>query len=136
MIIYYNIQTRKIKNRRNHGVFYSSPIVLRKRAVNITRQNYGNGLLEWTTRLTFFVLFVAYNQIPLPVNLHPALDHTVKVSSISLHEPPHIFKLSSTTDEHHVIVIATREGSLCPTHVKVLAYGTQASWEGEKSTTL
>ena len=49
---------------------------------------------------------------------------------------PHIFKISSTTDEDHVIVIATREGSLCPTHVKVLAYGTQASWEEEKSTTL
>ena len=60
---------------------------------------------------------MAYNQIHLPVNLHPALDHSVKVSSISLHEPPHIFKISSTTDEDHVIVIviATREGSLCPT---------------------
>ena len=52
--------------------------------------DYWEGLLEWTTGLTFFVLFMAYNQIPLPVNLHPALDHSVKYHVSHFTDPPHI----------------------------------------------
>jgi len=55
--------------------------------------DYWNGLLEWTTGLTFFctkVIFMAYNEIPLPVKLHPALDQSVIVSTIALHRTTHI----------------------------------------------
>ena len=52
------------------------------RAVN----NHWTGLLEWTTGLT---IFVTYNEIPLPVKLHPALDQSVIVSTITLHRTTH-----------------------------------------------
>ena len=38
------------------------------------------GLLEWTTGLTKKITFTAYNKIPFPVELHPALDQSVMVS--------------------------------------------------------
>jgi len=34
--------------------------------------------------------FMAYNEIPLPVKLHPALDQSVIVSTIALHRTTHI----------------------------------------------
>ena len=44
---------------------------------------------------------MAYNEIPLPVKLHPALDQSVIVSSILLHRTTHIY----TTDEDDIIFI-------------------------------
>ena len=57
----------------------------------ITGLDYWNGLLEWTTGLTFFalkIIFMAYNEIPLPVKLHPALAQSV-IASI-YHRTTHI----------------------------------------------
>ena len=59
----------------------------------ITGLDYWTEQLEWTTGLTFFalkIIFMAYNEIPLPVKLHPALGQSVIVSSIALHRTTHI----------------------------------------------
>ena len=62
-----------------------------------TGMDYWNGLLEWTTGMDYWTdlfcaknHFMAYNEIPLPVKLHPALDQSVIVSTIALHRTTHI----------------------------------------------
>ena len=70
--------------------------------------DWTTGMDYWTDRFALKIIFMAYNKSPLPVKLHPALDQSVIVSSISLHKTIHIFK------------IRTREGSL---HVSNLCEG-------------
>ena len=63
--------------------------------------DYWNGQLEWTTGLTFFalkIIFMAYNEIPLPVKLHPALDQSVIVSTITLHSTKRRQPVSNSCD--------------------------------------
>ena len=77
--------------------------------------------LDWTTGLTFLalkIIFVAYNEIPLPVILHPALDQSVTASSISLHM--NCTNLNSRWRSCYCYCY--KRGSLCPTRVKVLAW--------------
>ena len=56
-----------------------------------TGMDHWYGLLVWTTGLDYWygialkIIFMAYDEIPLPVKLHPSLDQSVLVSSISLH---------------------------------------------------
>ena len=72
--------------------------------------NHWTGLLEWITGLT-------YNELPLPVKLHPVFDQSVTVSSHCTE--PNIFKQQMKIV---LLFVATIEGSLCPTQVKVLAW--------------
>ena len=63
--------------------------------------SHWTGLLEWTTGLTFFalkIIFMAYNEIPLPVKLHPALDQSVIVSTIALHSTKRRQPVSNSRD--------------------------------------
>ena len=107
----------------------------------ITGLDYWTKLLEWTAGMNYwtdpFCHFVAYKMIPFPVKLYPALDQSVMVS-ISLHRTTDLAKqqMKMMLLLNAVSFIALkREGNLCPTHVKVLAWIAwyQATLEGKES---
>ena len=56
----------------------------------ITGLDYWNGLLEWTTGLTFFCtknhFYGLYNEIPLPVKPHPAISNSINYPTAQDHK--------------------------------------------------
>ena len=74
------------------------PYTLAVRAVNNHWDGQLEWLLEWTTGLTFFelkIIFMACNEIPLPVKLHP---QSVIVSTIALHSTKRRQPVSNSCD--------------------------------------
>ena len=97
---------------------YLSLCTMLKNCKSWAVNNHWTGLLEWTTGMDYWtdlfvlkIIFMAYNEIPLPVKLHPALDQSVIVISYRTAQD-HTY-LNNRLEVNIMILLLLQEKAAC-----------------------